>query len=81
LKEFIGTSPVISEIVAELRTARFQFLGKDTPPAAIHALASALRIIAEATRLDTALVDRVVETLDEGGIDSLAPEVFRDSDG
>ena len=81
LKEFMGTSPVITEIVAELRTARFQFLGKDTPPTAIQAVASALHLVAEAKRLDTALVDRVVETLDAGGIDSLAPDVLRDSCG
>lgn len=81
LKEFIGTSAVISEIVAELRTARFQLLGKDTPPAAIQAVATALRLVAEAKRLDAALVDRVVQTLEEGGIDSLAPDALRDPSG
>ena len=81
LKEFIGTSPVISEVVAEFRTGRFQFLGKDTPPATIKAMASALRLLAEAKRLDTALVDRVVEVLQDGGIDSLAPDSLRDSHG
>ncbi len=81
LKEFIGISPVISEIVAELRTARFQFLGKDTPPTAIQAVAAALRLIVEAKRLDTAVVDRVVAILEDGGIDSLAPDVLRDSRG
>ncbi len=81
LKEFLGTSPVISEIVAELRTARFQFLGKDTPPAVIHAIASASRLVAEAKRLDTALVDRIIEVLEDGGIDSLAPDALRDSCG
>jgi hypothetical protein len=81
LKEFIGASPVISEVVAEFRTARFQFLGKDTPPAAVHAMASALRLVAEAKRLDTMLVDRVVEVLEEGGIDSLAPDCLRNSRG
>ncbi len=81
LKEFVGSTAVVSEIVAELRTARFQFLGKDTPPSVILALASALRLVAEAKRLDTGLVDRVVATLEEGGIDSLAPDVLRDPDG
>ena len=80
LKEFIGTTAVVSEIVAELRTARFQFLGKDTPPAVIFALASAFRLVAEAKRLDTALVDRVVKTLEAAGIDPLAPEILRDAD-
>src|SRR5260221_4973420 len=41
LKEFIGTSPAISEIVSELRTARFQFLCKDTPLVAIAAVVAA----------------------------------------
>ena len=81
LKEFIGTSSVISELVAELRTARFQFLGKDTPTVVMQAMASALHLIADAKRLDTSLVDRVVEALEAGGIDSLAPDALRDSDG
>lgn len=81
LKEFLGTSPVVSEIVAEFRTARFQFLGKDTPPMTMQALSSALRLVAEAKRLDAPLVDRVVETLEVGGVDSLAPDVLRDFHG
>jgi len=80
LKEFIGVSPVISEIVAELRTARFQFLGKDTPPTAMEAVASALSLVAEAKRFDAPLVDRIVKALEHGGIDSLAPDAIRDSD-
>jgi hypothetical protein len=81
LKEFIGTSPLISEIVAELRTARFQFLGKDTPPMTIRAMAVALRFVTEAKRLDAGLLDRVVAVLEEGGIDSLAPDSLRDPNG
>jgi hypothetical protein len=80
LKEFIGTSSVISELAAELRTARFQFLGKDTPAVAMQAVVSALRLVAEAKRLDASLVDRVVEVLEDGGIDSLAPDALRGSD-
>jgi len=81
LKEFIGISPVISEIVAELRTARFQFLGKDTPPPAMEAVASAFNFVAEAKRLDLPLVDRIVKALERGGIDSLAPEALCNPDG
>lgn len=77
LKEFLGVSAAITGVVAELRTARFQFLGKDTPPACVQALARALRQVAEARRLDVALVDEVVETLGRGGVDSLAPEALR----
>ena len=80
-KEFIGISPVISEIVAEFRTARFQFIGKDTPPTTMQALASALNAVTEAKRFDTPLVDRVVNALEHGGVDSLAPDALRDSDG
>jgi hypothetical protein len=79
LKEFIGNSSVVSELVAELRTARFQFLGKDTPAPTTQALASALRLVAEAKRFDTLLVDRVVEALEKGGFDPLAPDALRDS--
>lgn len=81
LKEFIGISPAISEIVAEFRTARFQFLSKDTPPTAMRSIALALRLVAEAKRLDTTLVDCVVEALANGGIDSFAPDSLRDSRG
>ena len=81
LKEFIGTSSVVSEIVAELRTARFQFLGKDTPTAAMRAVGVALGLVTQANRFDTSLVDRLVEALEEGGIDSLAPDALRDSHG
>ena len=81
LKEFIGTSPIISEISSELRTARFQFIRKDTPLIVIRAIASALHFIMEAKRLDTVLVDRIVETLENGGVDSLAPDLLRASCG
>ncbi len=81
LNEFMGASTAISEIVAELRTARFQFLGKDTPESVLHALRAALKVVAEARRLDEGVVDRVVETLEAGGIDSLAPDALRDGDG
>ncbi len=81
VKEFIGTTPAISEIAAELRTARFQVLGKDTPPIAMKAVATALLLIAEAKRLDEPLVDRFVETLEAGGFDSFAQDALRDSRG
>jgi hypothetical protein len=81
LNEFIGASTSISEIVAELRTARFQFLGKDTPESVLHALRTALKVVAEAKRLDEGVVDRVLDSLEAGGIDSLAPDALRDRDG
>jgi hypothetical protein len=71
----------LSEIVAELRTARFQFLGKDTPPMTIRAMALALRLVTDAKRLDAGLLDRVVGVLEEGGIDSLALDSMRDPNG
>jgi hypothetical protein len=79
LGEFIGASPAISEIVAELHTARFQCIGKDTPPAQLHAVASALRHVADANNMDSATVDRMVEILEDGGFDSMAPDALRDS--
>ena len=81
LNEFLGASNAISEIVAELRTARFQFLGKDTPESVLNALRSALKVVADAKRLDEGIVDRVVETLETGGVDSLASDALRDGDG
>jgi hypothetical protein len=70
---------VVSEIVAELRTARFQFLGKDTPATTMQAIASALCLVVEAKRFDARLVDDMVKALEHGGIDSLAPDALRDS--
>ena len=78
IKSFIGVSTVISEIAAELRIARFQMLGQDTPLDCMHAVAQALRLLAGAKRLDEPLVDRFVEVLETGGIDSFAQEALRD---
>lgn len=78
LKDFVGTHPTVSEIVAELRTARFQFLGKDTPVQVIEALVGALGLVAEASRFDAALADRVAELLQAGGVDSLVVDALRD---
>ncbi len=80
LKEFLGLSPIISEIVAELRTAQFQFIGKDTPPTVVHAIASGLDLVMEAKRLDARLVDQLVDLLEEAGIDSLAIDALRRRD-
>jgi hypothetical protein len=80
LKDFLGLSPVISEIVAEFRIAQFQFIGKDTPLTVVHAIASGLDLIMEAKRLDARLVDQLVDLLEEAGIDSLAIDALRKSD-
>jgi hypothetical protein len=77
LKSFIGTSPVVTEVVAELRTLRFQFLRKDTPPAIFQGLARALGCFVESSRWDTSAVDQFVETLEEAGYDSLAIDALR----
>lgn len=77
LKDFLGVSTSVSELVTELLTARFQFIGKDTPASAMKALAQALAISAGAKRLDSAVVERVVDALEAGGIDSLAPDALR----
>lgn len=69
----------VDQGMAELRTARFQFLGKDAPRSVMQAMVSALLLVAEAKRLDAALVDRMVEALENAGIDSLAPEGLRAS--
>jgi hypothetical protein len=71
LKGFIGTSPILTEVVAELRTLRFQFLRKDTPPTIFQALAVALGCFVESSHWDTSAVDQFVETLEHAGYDSL----------
>jgi len=77
LKSFIGISPVVTEVVAELRTLRFQFLRKDTPPPIFQGLARALGCFVESSRWDTSAVDQFVETLEEAGYDSLAIDALR----
>lgn len=79
LNQFFGVTPVISQIVAKLRVVRSQFYGKDIPLAAIRAITSGLGLIAEAKRLDTALVDRLIEKLHEGGISPAAPSDLCDT--
>ncbi len=80
LKDFLSVTPVISEIVAELRTARYQMLGKDTPVVFIKAVAEGLNLVASAPRFDTELVDSMVETMERGGFDSFAPNALKSSD-
>jgi hypothetical protein len=77
LKSFIGTSPVVTEVVAELRTLRFQFLRKDTPPAIFQSLATALGGLIETAAWNTSAVDRLVETLEHAGYDSLVIDSLR----
>ena len=77
LKSFIGASSAITEIVAELRTARFQFLGKDTPLPIFAALAAGLSRFMDSARWDGAAVDRFVEQLEMAGYDSLVIDNLR----
>jgi len=79
LKDFLGVSAHVSELVSEFLTARFQFIGKDTPQSAIAAIARGLSIASEARRLDSAVVERVVDALETGGMDSLAVDALRSS--
>lgn len=74
LKDFFGVADEIDELVAALRTARFQFLRNDTPPSVAVALAEALGWIAQAPAIDLALVDRVVDRLEAAGIDTFAQD-------
>jgi hypothetical protein len=80
LKEFFGTSPVIDEIVAELRTARFQHLRKDTPPIVVSSINRALEHLLQAQRFDDLLTDQIAEILESSGIDSLAIDSHRPAD-
>jgi hypothetical protein len=77
LKDFLGVSAHVSELVSEFLTARFQFIGKDTPQSAIAAIAHAFSIATEARRLDSSVVERVVDALESGGLDSLAVDALR----
>ena len=80
LKTFIGVSPVITEIVTELRTARFQFLRRDTPPSIFKALETALGLFLDSARWeDPSAVDQFVEILEKAGYDSLVIDALRDS--
>jgi hypothetical protein len=80
LKDFLGASPEITELVAELRTARFQFLRRDTPVAMLDSMAKALRFVGDSPRWNAEMVDRFVEILEEAGFDSLAIDGLRRTD-
>lgn len=77
LKDYLGISNSISELVSELRTARFQFLGKDTPPQLMQAMVKAFETVEQAKCYDEALVDDVVSLLEQAGVDSFAPDQLR----
>lgn len=77
LKNFLGVSAHVSELVSEFLTARFQFIGKDTPQSAITAIARGLSIVTDAKRLDSSVVERVVDALESGGLDPLAVDALR----
>ena len=81
LKKYLGTSVTVSEIVAELQTARFQMLRKDTPITFIRAIARGLEFVTKPNNLDSVKVDQMVQAFEAGGFDSLAPEALRKSDG
>lgn len=81
LKTFLGVNSAISELVAEVRTARFQFIGKDTPAAMIRALAAGLKRVIDAPRMDSSTVDCFVETLEAAGFDSLVIDANRHANG
>lgn len=74
LKDFLTASDEIDELIAGLRTARFQFLRHDTPPEVVSALADVLSWIVQAPVLDLQLVDRVLDRLDAAGIDAFAQD-------
>jgi hypothetical protein len=81
LKAFLGKDPVITELVAELRTARYQFLRRETPGDFFRGLGIALRLVTESRRWDADLVDAFVEALESVGHDSLAVDALRTGDG
>ncbi len=81
MKRYLGVSVVISEIVSELQTARFQMLRKDTPITFIRAIARGLEFVTKPNNLDSVMVDQMVQAFEAGGFDSLAPEALRKSDG
>ena len=79
MKEFLGMSVHISELITGLMTARFQFLGKDTPASAVNALAKALTIAVEASVLDSSVIDQVLDVLEANSIDPLAVDALRNA--
>lgn len=81
LKDFFGIADEIDEIIAALRTARFQFLRRDTPTDVISGLAESLDWIAQAPAMDVALVDRVVDRLEAVGVDTFAQDAISGENG
>jgi hypothetical protein len=65
LKGFIGTSPTVTQVVAELQKLHLQFLRKDTPPAIFQTLATALGGLIGTACWDACAVDRFVKTLEQ----------------
>lgn len=81
LKDFFKITDEIDELVAALRTARFQFLRRDTPPEVAGALAEVLEWMAQSVRVDVTLVDRVVDRLEAVGVDPFAQDAEARANG
>lgn len=77
LTKFIGLSAHVSEIIAELLTARYQFLGKDTSKSAMGAISNALGIATEAKRFDSSVSEKMADALEAGGMDPLVLDSLR----
>ena len=78
LSEFLGASREVDEIITNLTTARFLFLGKDTPMAAIEAVGAAMKLATTANRITFAVADQVADVLEAAGLDLLVVDSLRD---
>jgi hypothetical protein len=78
LSEFLGASREVDEIITNLTTARFLFLGKDTPMVAIVAVGAAMKLVTAANRITFAVADQVGDVLEAAGLDLLVVDSLRD---
>lgn len=69
LTRFIGTTPSITELVNEFLLAHHQLRDREISMEAMVALASAFVLVGDASPLNDAVVDRVVDILESSGVD------------
>ncbi|MBL9173850.1 MAG: hypothetical protein JNL10_09970 [Verrucomicrobiales bacterium] len=78
LKEFLGTTGAITELVVVLRSIRFQFLGKQTPRDILRSLLDVFRDVANSPSIASGKVDHFLNRLDALGFDLNVPQASLD---
>ena len=76
LKEHLGASSEVNEIVSALLVTYSQFVKRVTPKAVVEALVMIFRLVATHIRLQESAIDTAFDALEDAGVDLNHPRVF-----